>query len=563
VITNLETIENIQPSPLSSRSDALACRAAFRGDRMMSYAAEAGLAFGRFCLFPRRRLLLRDGSPVELGGRAVEVLAALLEARGVLLSKDELMERVWPGVVVEENNLHVHISALRKVLGRDRGVIRTISGRGYCFTGEVRVQREPLRSGAVADRAPGPVGHRHPTNLPAPMSSFIGRADEMAELEAIVAQHRLVTVLGAAGIGKTRLGLETARRLLSDYPGGVWFADLGSLASEELVPATIATALGLEPANDDKALDRACAALEAKQLLLLVDNCEHVGSAAARAVESVLHAVPGLHVVTASREPLGVEGECCYRLAPLDTPDAAATAAETARSDAVRLFLERARAADPRFTPDDGAVYGIARICRRLDGLPLAIEFAATRLAALGISELDRRLDDRFRILTGGRRSAAARHQTLRASLDWSYRLFAAEEQAVLRRLAIFGGGFTLEGASIIIADDAVSAGDVVARLADLVDKSLIGIDAGAGVRRYRMLETTRAYALEKLAESGETGDVGRRHAVYCRAAERRPEARQTTPSTAWSIDHAVICCMRKGARDPKENFHMPRNPRG
>jgi predicted ATPase len=463
------------------------------------------LEFGRFRIVPHRRELLVDGRAVELGGRAFDTLLILVEGRGTVLSKDELMRRIWPDRVVEENNLEVQISVLRKVLGTDRGLIRTVAGRGYQFTGDVRV---PVHAEAT------PAAPLSVSNLPAPVSERVGRDVEIQEAMALVTHHRLVTLTGPGGIGKTRLGLEVARRLLPTFPDGVFLAELAPLATTDLVPVTVAAVLGLPLTGASVSPDRIGAAIGPKRLLLLLDNCEHLVEAAARLAEAILRASPGAAVLSTSREPLRAAGEHVYRVPPLAMPAEDADTEEVLRHDAVRLFVARAHAAEAGFRPDPREAAAIAAICRRLDGIPLAIELAAARVPALGTLGIAARLHDRFALLTSGHRTALPRQQTLRATLDWSYELLSERERTVLRRLAVFAGSFTLEAAMDVVSGLGQSPMDVVHTLADLVTKSLVSADV-PGRALYRLLETMRAYALEKLVETGEFDRLARRHADH------------------------------------------------
>jgi predicted ATPase/DNA-binding winged helix-turn-helix (wHTH) protein len=495
------------------------------------------IEFGRFRLVPHRRELLADGRPIHLGGRTFDVLMALMERQGAIVGKDALIERVWPNRIVEESSLQVQISALRNALGADRDLIRTISGRGYQFTGELRtIVASPDTQTVARTAVPVPVPPRPPTNVPEPVSELIGRELEFEEVLGLTAAHRLVTLTGAGGIGKTSLGLEVARHLLSEFVDGVWAIELAPLSDPGLVPATIATALGLDLGGDVASPDRVANALAATRLLLVLDNCEHLVGAAASMAEAVLRANPAARVLATSREPLRAEGECLYRVPSLAVPtEGSQDMEDPLRYGAVRLFVARARAAEPQFSPDEHAVAAIATICRHLDGIPLAIELAAARTNALGIEELAACLDNCFQLLTGGRRTALPRHQTLRATLDWSYQLLPEPERVVLRRLAIFAGGFTLQAASTIAAIDEIAGSNIVDCAANLVAKSLVAADLGGATGWYRLLETTRAYALEKLTQSGEFEQVARRHAEYCRDLFERAEAElQTRPASEW-----------------------------
>src|SRR6266436_3644507 len=398
---------------------------------------------------------------------------------------------------------------------------------------------------ASGDVAPAPIADRlsarstallgtaPPTNLPAPTSELIGRATALAEVTELLGVHRLVTLIGAGGIGKTRLGLEAARELLPGFADGVWVAELAPLSDPGLVPVTVAVALGLTLPAGAESPEWVAAALGAKRVLLVLDNCEHVIEAAARMAAALLNANPHARVLATSREPLRAPGEYVYRVLSLELPpEGAQDSGDLLEAAAVKLFVARARAADLRFSPDARSAAITAAVCRRLDGIPLAIELAAARTATLGLEELAVRLDDRFRLLTGGHRTALPRHQTLRATLDWSYELLSAIERTVLRRLAIFVGGFTLEAASSVATAADLGAPEVVDSVTNLAAKSLVAVEATGAVARYRLLETTRAYALEKLTASGELEQVARRHAEYYRDLFERAEVEWETRAT-------------------------------
>ncbi|HKQ25771.1 MAG TPA: winged helix-turn-helix domain-containing protein [Burkholderiales bacterium] len=486
------------------------------------------IQFGRIAVLPLRRELRVDGEPVELGDRAFDVLMALVEAGGRILGKDELMARVWPDRVVEENNLQVQIAALRKALAEERELIRTIAGRGYQFTGTVQ-PGSPANVGVATQAAA--------TNLPEAVSELFGRDAELKEIIDLVAERRLVTLTGSGGIGKTRLAVEAARRLLSKFPDGVWIAELGALTDPNLVPVTVAAGLGLTFATGALSPERMAAALDSKRFLLVLDNCEHVIDAAASMAEAVLRASQLACVLATSREPLRAEGESLYRVPSLDVPaEQIVDREQLLKSGAVKLFLARTRAAEAQLSTDT-RIAAMAAVCRRLDGIPLAIELAAARAAAIGIEGLAARLDDRFRLLTGGHRTALPRHQTLRATLDWSYELLPATERVILRRLSVFAGSFTLESAGAVVSGGEIAAADVVDYVANLVAKSLVTADVNSAIALYRLLDTMRAYALEKLRESGEFEDLTRRHAEHNRDLFERAAAEQETRPTAEWLD--------------------------
>ena len=495
--------------------------------------APASLAFGRFQVLPHRRELLADGQPVKLGGRAFDILIALIEAHGAVVSKDALMARVWPDRVVEENNLQAQISALRAAFGPERDLIRTIAGRGYQFAGEIRNVSAPTDGRLTARLPVAPEPGPPAPNLPEPVSELIGRDEELREILNLATANRLVTLTGPGGIGKTRLALAAARALLPQFANGVCLVELAPLADPGLVPIAVAGAVGLEPAEATASPELVAGALSGKQLLLVLDNCEHLIDAAATMAEAVLRANPVAHLVVTSREPLRAEGEWVYQVPPLAVPaEDGGDQDGPLQYGAVRLFLERARAVKPQFAPDRGIAATMATICRRLDGIPLAIELAAARTAALGVEEIFACLDNPFRLLTGGRRTALPRHRTLRATLDWSYELLAEPERMILRRLAVFAGGFSLEAAMAVVAKEGLTASDVVDGLSSLIAKSLVAANIEGSIARYRLLDTTRAYALEKLLGSGEDERLARRHAEYFRdlfeRAENQCKARPT-----------------------------------
>jgi DNA-binding winged helix-turn-helix (wHTH) protein len=360
--------------------------------------APAGIAFGRFLLLPDRRELLVGGRPINLGGRAFDVLMALVEARGAVVSKNALMARVWPDRIVEENNLQWQISALRAAFGADRNLIRTVSGRGYQFTAEIDTvygSPEADAGTAIAAAPPGPRGARYdgampgelpPTNLPEPVSELIGRDAVLDEVLSLTAAHRLVTLTGPGGIGKTRLAVAVGRRLLPQFADGVWLAEFSPIADPGLVPVTVAAAIGLDLGGGVVTGQRVSRSLAGRRLVLVLDTCEHVIGAAAALAEAVLRAGGTVRLLATGREPLRAEGEWVYPVPPLSVPpEDAEDADELLRHGGVRLFVERLRAAEPQFAPDRRSAAMIAATCRRLDGILLAIELAAARAAVLGL----------------------------------------------------------------------------------------------------------------------------------------------------------------------------------
>jgi len=388
--------------------------------------------------------------------------------------------------------------------------------------------RDPALAGDPARAAPAPPSTVRPrTNLPAALSELIGRDEAVTAIRARLAADRLVTLTGPGGVGKTRLALETAGGLIDDFSGGVWLAELGGLEPGSAGgPADVVmAALGIRDVTG--AADRLVDALRARRLLLVLDNCEHVVEQAAELAGLLLRGCPGSRILATSREPLGLPGEAVWAVPPLDVPDLADDdAAELARSPAVRLFVARAAAAAPGFTLTAGTAPAVAVLCRRLDGIPLALELAATRVRALGVAELVARLDDRFRLLAAGRRGGPARQQTLMAMIDWSWDLLTEPERVVLRRLAVHADGCTLEAAEDVCAGPgAVDPADVAGLLARLVDRSLVAVAHGPDGPRYRLLESVAAYCGDRLAAAGEAERVRDRHCrYYTELAERAGE---------------------------------------
>jgi len=497
-----------------------------------SLPKECEICFAAFRLLPGQRLLLEGNTPLRIGSRAFDILMALVERPGALVSKAELMARVWPDTFVEPANLTVHIAALRRTLSDGRGGNRflvNIPGRGYRFVAPIKVSAE-------LDPTAQPANVEHAHNLPAAVTRLIGREEAVANLSAQLSRERLVTVIGPGGIGKTSVAVAAAEELIQHHRHGVWFVDLAPICNSLLVPNAVISALGLEipPENPLAGL---IAILRDKQMLVVLDNCEHVVAAAANLAAGILGGAPGVRILATSREPLRTKGERICRLAPLESPPTTTgiSAEDALRFPAVQLFVERIAAALGEFSLSDVDSSAVANICQRLDGIPLAIEFAAARVDSFGIGGLAARLDDRLRVLTNGSRNASPRQQTMRATLDWSYGLLTEFEQIVLRRLAIFPGDFTLRAAGSIIPDDARSNNQLAEQVTELIAKSLVAADVGDAEPRLRLLQTTRAYALAKLTESGEYDAIARRYAAYLARMPMRdflPESYTTLVST-------------------------------
>jgi len=499
---------------------------------------EHAISFGPYRLLAAQRLLLERDKPVRLGSRAFDILAALVERAGEVVGKEQLIARAWPQTFVEESNLKIQVSALRRALGDGQGGNRyviTVPGRGYNFVAPVR-REEPSRASPPPTVAPAGVH-----NLPCPVTRMIGREEAVAALVARLSRQRLVTIVGPGGIGKTTVALAVAERVTTNYEHGVWLVDLAPLGDPRLVPSAVATVLGLEMRTDDP-LPALVAALRDNRMLLLLDNCEHVIEAVASLAAAVLSGARGVSILATSREPLGVAGEREYRLAPLSSPQPSSrlTAAEAAAFPAVQLFVERVTAIVEDFALSDANAPAVVEICRRLDGLPLAIEFAAPRVEVLGIEGLAARLDDSLPLLGTRRRAATPRHQTMRAVVDWSYGLLSGDEQPFFKALGIFAGGFTVEAAAAVAVDAATTGSHTIDRLVDLVAKSLVVADVSGAKPRFRLLDTIRAYAIEKIDASGERERLARRHAEHYRSLFERAEGEAPArPTGEWLADYA------------------------
>ena len=503
---------------------------------------DRSVGFGRYRMFPALRLLLRGGRKIDLGARAFGVQWTLLEADGKLVSKDELIDKVWAGVVVEENNLQAQMSAIRRALGPDRAMISTEFGRGY------RLSTAGHASASLGGVSAEPIA---PPDLPYPVTALLGRASELDDVERLIAESRLVTIAGPGGIGKTRLAIEVGRRLRAVFADGVYLAEMAKIAESDLVWPAIETSLPA-PSPGAGPIGRVHATLRDKHLLLIIDNCEHLAEPIAEAVEAVLQSARNLHILVTAQEPLGAEGEHVYRLSPLAVPPADIQSAEAAIAHgAVQLFVERASASVPQFDFGDAVVGDVSAICRRLDGMPLALELAAARVPTLGIQGVLAGLIDRFQLLTAGRRTGLPRHRTLRATVDWSHNLLDDEERSLFRRLAVFAAEFTADAARYVGAPEHDEPWQAIDLLSNLVAKSLLQSDLSGSVPRYRFLETIRFYALEKLADSGEVTPTAKRHAeFFARAAKQAAVDWKQLPTGDWRRTYQADIDDIRGALD-------------
>jgi len=493
---------------------------------------EESFAFGSFRLIPAQRILIEDGKPLRLGSRALDILITLVESAGKTIQKEQLIARTWPDTVVDEGALRVHVAALRKALGDGRRGMRYIANvpsRGYSFVAPVARER-PQPVITLPDQA-AVAG-----NLPAPLTRVLGRDDIIAPLATQLSQRRCLTIVGPGGVGKTTVAIAVAQTVSSSYKDGVWFVALSPLTDADLVPSTLTAALGISQSGVNP-LSGLTAWLRYQQALIVLDSCEHVIAAAAKIVEEILRAARRVSILATSREPLRAEGEWVHRLASLRVPPDSAELAidDVLHYPAVELFTERAAARVEGLSFGSTELPAVVEICRRLDGIPLALELAAAQVDVFGIKGLAARLDDRFTLLTKGRRTALPRHQTLRATMDWSYDLLPQAEQLILGRLSVFQGDFTMDAATAVAADDRVEIADVLEGVANLAMKSLVTTDISGELTYHRLLDTTRAYALERLTESSEVERVRRLHAEYYRGLFERAE-------TEWETRPAAEC---------------------
>jgi len=487
------------------------------------------VSFGPFRLFPKSRLLEKEGEPLHVGGRALDILILLAERPGEVVDKRELVKRIWADVNVDEGSLRFHVAALRKVLGdtgKSARYVLNVPGRGYCFVAPF-AEAAPQVASVSEDIIP-------PRSLPAQLAKMVGREEVIEKISNGLTHYRFMSVVGPGGIGKTAVAVTVGHRRAADFGGQVFFVDFGPLRDAGHVTTTIASVLGLAVSSEDPT-PAILTFLKTAPALLIFDSCEHVLDALTPLVERIVREAPQLRVLATSRESFRSEGERIFRLFPLDCPPEreGLDAAEVLAYPAAQLFVERiAQSSGPfRLSAEDAPL--VARICRRLDGIALAIELAAGRVDAYGIAGTASLLDSRFSLQWRGRRTAVPRHRTLAAALDWSYDLLPPAESATLRRLSVFAGPFAPEAAAAVAAGDGLSASETLEAIDSLVTKSLIS-PSGSRALRYRLLDTTRTYALGKLSELGENGAFARRHAEHFRDFFERAGADTSTPLPAW-----------------------------
>jgi predicted ATPase len=491
-------------------------------------------SFGPFRLHAAERLLEKNATPLKIGSRALDILITLLEHAPEVVSKRDLIRRVWGQLVVDEVSLRVHVAALRERLGDgDSSVtyIKNIPGRGYCFAGVV--------SWAEAEATPRKTPTAAP-QLPREPLLMVGRDDAVRELTALLQKQRFVSIVGAGGIGKTTIALSLAHRMLAEFQGAVHFFDLAAVEDARLLASLLASQLGLV-AVSDRPLPVILTALREQRMLLVFDSCEHLIEAIAALAENIFRETPQVHILVTSREALRAEGEQVHHLPPLECPPPdteSLTATQALGFPAVQLFVKQVVHSGHEFELTDADAPTVAKICRRLDGIALALELAASRVGAHGVQGTAALLDKQFGLLWRGRRTALPRHQTLSATLDWSYNLLSPTEQLVLRRVAVFVGGLSLEAALDVVAEG-LGPAELTETLDTLVDKSLLTSDRTAAMR-YRLLDTTRDYAWQKLMERGEELKILRRHCEHMIHALGQFGATISAPPSPESIDFFV-----------------------
>ena len=471
------------------------------------------ISFGSFSLIASERLLTKDGAPVPLGARALDILIALVSQPNEAISKRDLLARVWPDVTVEESSLRFHIAGLRKALGDGKDgarYISTLAGRGYCFLAPIS------RSGDQGNNSAADAAGSSHANLPSRLMRMVGRDDDVLKVSTQLIASRFVTVVGPGGVGKTTVAITVGHRLIEAFAGVALFVDLGMLSDAKLVATAIASMLGLTVHSED-ATPNLIAYLRDKRVLLILDTCEHLIEAVASLAANIVAAAPNVHILATSREALQVEGEHVYKLDALACPpdDRTLTAAVLQMFPATQLFLERAVASGARLDLNDADAAIVVSICRRLDGVALAIELAARRVESHGLQQTAALLDQRLTLLWVGPRSAPPRQKTLQATLDWSYGLLSELERVVLRRLAVFVGHFTLDAALAVVTGTDVDQSDVFGAIDSLVAKSMIATRPIGAMMRYRLLDTTRAYVLDIDVDAAELVSLAVRHANY------------------------------------------------
>jgi predicted ATPase/DNA-binding winged helix-turn-helix (wHTH) protein len=492
---------------------------------------QAPYVFGRFTFDPDRVALFEEGRPLRLGTVECKILTILLERPGAIVAKSELMSRVWGNSVVGDNVLHVRVAALRKALGDD--FISTKRGAGYRFSAPLSREQKSSSAGNLPILAGRRAGH----------SALIGRDDDLQQVVHLLQTARLVSLMGPGGVGKTSLGLQAARECANHFEDGAWLVELSTLHDPKVAASQIAATLGLGLGKTHNPLPTLARLIRNKNILLVLDNCEHLVGACAEICETLLSSAPRLKILVTTRQALSCAGEMIFTVPPLEVPgETSTTVASVRKSAAFELFLERARGAAAGFAINDDEVGIAVQICRRVDGLPLAIEMVASWAAMFGLQALDEKLDGSIDSWPRARNTAPPRHSTLTATLEWSHGLLSAEEQIVLRRLSVFASPFTMQAAEAVIGDEQVPTASLFEHVAALIRKSMVTVASGMRPPMFRLLETTRALMAEKLAGAHEANSILRHHATYVLKTVRRAiDELQTVPESVWLKRYASV----------------------
>jgi predicted ATPase/DNA-binding winged helix-turn-helix (wHTH) protein len=510
-------------------------------------------AFDAFLLFPGQRLLKRDGKAIRIGDKALDLLIVLTESPGKIFCKADLANRVWHREWVEDVTIRVTIGALRKVLGRTPEgadyIVNTV-GRGYSFSASVQVERWPRPTAKIDVSEVGADGPE-PGRVPWLLKPVIGRRNDVERIVGLLDSNRLVTIVGPGGIGKTTTAISSVSTL-AETQGGVCFVDFSPIQDPALVPARVAAALGFERSATDPT-SYTLNYLSTKQRLLILDNCEHIAEAAAEIVEDILRGAPRVKVIATSREPLRAEGEVVHRLEGLTYPteDGRINAKEALAFSAVQLFVERSQAANPDFALTDQLAPAVVEICRRLDGVALAIQLAASRVPALGVAGVAAQLAGSFHLLSNGQRTAMPRHRTLEAAFDWSFELLTPVERRLFTRLSIYRSSFTIDAAVEVAGWSGIDEGEIAAIVANLVEKSLVVLTGNERRPCYRLLEAARTFANARLEAAGETAEVAERHArrVIALCRDFRSLVSSTDDGSASSVARDGLDDLRSALR--------------
>ena len=499
--------------------------------------------FGPFRLSPTRRTLERDGVAQDIGSRTLDILIALVERAGQVVSKKDLLARVWQGCIVEDGSLRFQVSELRRALderGSGTRYVDNVSGRGYCFVAPLRETSPSTSAGSAAQRTlPAVLSHNPPR-----LTTLIGRDEDRRAVLTKIASEHFVSIVGAGGIGKTTLAAALAQDWQAATNGTVYFVDIGAVVDATLVSSAVAASIGLTVPSSDPVPGLICH-LQSRDCLLVLDGCEHVVREASALTQRIHRQAPNVGILSTTREPLRAAGEHVYRLQALGCPPEADTLSgqEALAFPAVRLFIERLGHNSGRRQFSDSDMQAVSEICRRLDGIALAIELAASRACSYGVPEVRRQLRTQIPLVWRGHRDALPRHETLSAALEWSYRLLSTDEQTVLRRLSVFSDAFGLEAACAVAQDESLDIGVCTQAVEDLVEKSLIFETFDGHSSRFRLLDTTKSYLQLKTGSSEERRATDWKHAAYCRA-ELRSIASRVPSLTKVAVRSAYMAAL-------------------